>query len=46
MDDPDIDWKVSRDYLRKVSSNPDQYIDNPARLDVDWLTSCAGLSLH
>ncbi len=36
---PDIAWKVSQDYLAKVCENPQQYIDNPARLDLDWLKS-------
>ena len=44
-DKPDIAWKVSQDYLREVSSNPQAYIDNPARLDLDWLKSRAGMSL-
>jgi hypothetical protein len=36
---PDVDWKVSEDYLRKVSANPQNYVDNPAKLDIDWLKS-------
>lgn len=41
--DPEIAWKVSRDYLEKVAENPDDYIENPARLDWDWLKSRLGL---
>lgn len=36
---PDIAWKVSQDYLKQVCEEPQTYIDNPARLDVDWLVS-------
>ena len=38
-DAPDIDWKVSTDYLQDVSGNPDKYIKNPLLLDVDWIKS-------
>lgn len=30
-------WDVSADYLQDVSQNPDPYIENPARIDWDWL---------
>jgi hypothetical protein len=36
---PDIAWKVSQHYLATVCDNPRRYIDNPARLDLDWLKS-------
>lgn len=36
-DAPDIDWKVSQEYLQDVNSNPDDYVDNPLKLDWDWL---------
>jgi len=36
-DAPEIDWKVSMDYLRNVNENPQAYIDNPLKLDFDWL---------
>jgi len=42
-EDPEIAWKVSRDYLQKVADHPDDYIENPARLDWDWLKSRLGL---
>ena len=33
----DTEWKVSRDYLESVADNPQEYIDNPAKLDFEWL---------
>ena len=33
----DTEWKVSRDYLESVVDNPQEYIDNPAKLDLEWL---------
>jgi hypothetical protein len=36
-DAPDIDWKVSTDYLEDINSNPDDYISNPLKLDLDWI---------
>jgi len=36
-DAPDIDWKVSMDYLEDINENPDDYISNPLKLDIDWL---------
>jgi hypothetical protein len=36
---PDIAWKVSQDYLADVCEDPQAYIDNPAKLDLDWLKS-------
>jgi hypothetical protein len=41
---PDVTWKVSRDYLEKVADNPQDYIDNPIKLDWDWLRSRLGQS--
>jgi hypothetical protein len=40
---PELAWKVSRDYLRKLADHPDDYIENPAKLDWDWLKSRLGL---
>lgn len=34
---PDISWKVKEAHLRNVVSNPDPFIANPAKLDLDWL---------
>ena len=36
-DAPDIDWKVSMDYLRDINDNPQDYISNPLKLDIEWL---------
>lgn len=30
-------WRVNKAYLEKVVKNPQDYINNPARLDWDWL---------
>lgn len=38
-DDPDVAASVSLDYLEEVAQNPQRYIDNPLKLDLDWLTS-------
>ncbi|MDX1649123.1 MAG: hypothetical protein R3263_04645 [Myxococcota bacterium] len=38
-EDVDLDWKVSRDYLQKVVDDAQTYIDEPGRLDLDWLRS-------
>lgn len=40
---PEIAWRVSRDYLEKVAANPREYVEHPARLDWDWLKSRVGL---
>jgi len=42
-DEPEIAWKVSQDYLRDLVDNPRDYIDNPARLDLDWLRDRVGI---
>jgi len=42
-DAPEIAWKVSQDYLRDLVDNPRDYIDNPARLDLDWLRDRLGV---
>lgn len=41
--DADLDWKVSREHLEEVVEHPQRYIDQPARLDLDWLKSRLGL---
>lgn len=33
----DTEWKVSREYLQSIVDDPQQYIDNPTKLDLDWL---------
>ncbi len=41
---PDLAWKVSEDYLQDVSENPESYIKQPAKLDIQWLLSRAGVN--
>jgi len=43
-EEPEIDGKVSLEYLESVAGDPDRYIDNPLKLDLDWLTSRLGIS--
>lgn len=33
----DSEWKVSVDYLESLRDDPESYIENPLRLDLDWL---------
>jgi hypothetical protein len=33
----DSEWKVSVDYLESLRNDPETYIENPIRLDLDWL---------
>ncbi|MCA9736514.1 MAG: hypothetical protein KC645_02720 [Gemmatimonadetes bacterium] len=35
-DDP---WNASREYLQNLVDEPETYIEHPARMDLDWLTS-------
>lgn len=41
--DPDIDWRLSQDFLVEVNENRQDYIDNPLKLDLEWLKSRVGL---
>ena len=41
--EPDVGWKVSREYLENVAGSPDEYIEHPAKLDWDWLKSRVGV---
>lgn len=41
--DPDVAWRVSRAYLEKLTRNPEDYFDNPLKLDWDWLKSRVGI---
>lgn len=36
-DAPDIDWKVSTEFLQDINDNPQDYISNPLKFDLDWL---------
>ena len=33
----DTEWKVSKDYLQSVVDDPQKYIDNPTKLNFEWL---------
>jgi hypothetical protein len=44
-EEPEVSWKVSRAYLEEVAENPRDYIENPLKLDWDWLKSRLGLEL-
>ncbi|WP_405220824.1 hypothetical protein [Lentisalinibacter sediminis] len=33
----DTEWRVAREYLASLADEPDAYIENPAKLDIDWL---------
>lgn len=35
----DSGWKMTYSYLKHVVDNPKDYIDNPAKIDWDWLRS-------
>jgi len=41
---PDIAWRTPRQHLQQVVDNPDRYIDNPSKLDLDWIKARVGLS--
>ena len=33
----DTEWKVSKNYLQSVVDDPQKYIDNPTKLNFEWL---------
>ena len=39
---PDTEWKVKQEHLENVIEDPQTYIDNPAKLDLDWLETRMG----
>ena len=41
-EEPDIEWKLDEKHLENVVSNPKPYVDNPAKLDLDWLETRLG----
>lgn len=43
--DPVIAWKVSESYLNQVANEPEQYIDNPLKLDWDWMKHRLGIAV-
>lgn len=36
-------WHLNASYLEEVVNNPDKYINNPAKIDWDWLKSRVGM---
>ena len=42
--DIDFGFKVKKSYLEDVVENSDTYIENPLRMDFNWLKSRVGLS--
>jgi len=38
-DDPDIDFRVAQDFLVEVNEHPEEYVSNPAKLDLAWIKS-------
>lgn len=40
---PDLVWKTPRAYLKKVVDEPQAYIDEPSKLDFDWLKARVGI---
>ncbi len=39
----DPGWRINTSYLRQVVENPDEYIQEPTKLDWQWLKNRAGL---
>lgn len=37
--DPEFSFPVTESYLKEVSRNPGKYIENPLKLDWDWVKS-------
>lgn len=35
--DGDVLWSVPNDHLKEVVDNPEPYLEEPAKLDLDWL---------
>jgi hypothetical protein len=40
----DIDWRVSEKYLKDVANRPKWYLDDPRRLDFQWLSRLVRVS--
>lgn len=36
-DDPDVKWRVPRAHIENVLDDPDDFVDHPSKLDLDWL---------
>jgi hypothetical protein len=37
--DHKLQWKVSKAYLQSLRDNPKEYIEHPAKMDLDWMKS-------
>lgn len=37
-------WSMPREHLEEVVENPEPFLDNPMKLDLDWLTRRLGLN--
>lgn len=35
-------WRINLSYLKKVVDHPEKYLENPEKLDLDWLKSRLG----
>ena len=38
-----VDWRVSVDYLRRVTVHAWEYVEEPAKLELDWLEQRLGM---
>jgi len=43
-DDPNVAWKTSQEHMRQVVENKQEYIEHPAKLDLDWMKSRVGIA--
>jgi hypothetical protein len=41
--DPDITWRVKQRHLTTVTEDPDEFVEHPVKLDLDWLKTRLGL---
>lgn len=41
--DANVTWSVSRGYLEKVVGDPEPFIENPEKLDWEWIKSRLGI---
>ena len=39
----DFKWLARQSHMEEVVENPDEYIDSPIKLDLDWLKKTVGL---
>jgi hypothetical protein len=38
-----VHWRVSVDHLRRVTAHAGEYVEHPAKLDLDWLEGPLGI---